>query len=461
MAYIQQRGDSFLIRVSCGRDAHGHKVTQSKTWTPKPNMSEKQIERELNKAAALFEQECHGQTVVNTTKFEDFAETWFSEYASTQLKASTIIRTRQLTERTYKAIGHLRLDSITPRHIQSFINSLNETSLDYDAKCNCRIDLKQLIKDKGLTQNAFSDQAGVNPHTVRRAIDKQPLSPDTADKIAKALDISFDKCFDKQAEGRTLSPKTVKHYISFISSVFDYAQKMQLIKNNPCAHVFTPKQKPHEKEIYTPEQAKQLLEYLQDAPLKYRAFFTLAMYSGMRRGELLGLEWQDIDFDSGVVNIKRNALYNKDQGHYTDTTKTAASTRSLKLPMNVIFVLQQLRNEQLSERLKLGDAWHSTNRLFTTWDGKAMNGVTPYTWLKKFCAKHDLPFHNIHSFRHLHASLLIDAGVNIKTVSAVLGHSQTSTTLNIYTHNFQEATAKAMESVADILTDNTPASKQA
>lgn len=462
MAYITQRGKSYLIRVSCGRDAHGHKVTQSVTWTPpKPNMSEKQIQKALNDFAVLFEQECHGGTVVNQTKFAAFAETWFSEYASSRLKASTIIRTRQLTERTYRAIGHLRLDSITPRHIQGFVNSLNETSLDYDAKCICRVDLKQILKDKGLTQAAFASMASVNPHTVRRAIDKQPLTPDTATNIAKALDLPFDKVFDKQKDGRTLSPKTVMHYISFISSVFDYAQRLQLIKDNPCAHIFAPKQKAHEKDIYTPEQARRILELLQDAPLKYRAFFTLAMYSGMRRGELLGLEWSDIDFDSGVVNIQRNALYSKEKGHYTDTTKTAASTRCLKLPKNVIFVLQQLRNEQLSERLKLGDAWHVTNRLFVTWDGQQMNGATPYSWYRKFCDKNGLPFHNIHSFRHLHASLLIDAGVNVRTVSAVLGHSQTSTTLNIYAHNFQEATAKAADAVADILTDTASTSKQA
>ena len=90
-----------------------------------------------------------------------------------------------------------------------------------------------------------------------------------------------------------------------------------------------------------------------------------------------------------------------------------------------------------------------------------MDGTAPYKYLQRFCKKYDLPFHNTHSFRYLHASLLIDAGVNVRTVSAVLGHSQTSTTLNIYTHNFQEASARALESVADVLTDNTATSKQA
>jgi site-specific recombinase XerD len=80
-----------------------------------------------------------------------------------------------------------------------------------------------------------------------------------------------------------------------------------------------------------------------------------------------------------------------------------------------------------------------------------MDGTAPYKYLKRFCTKYGFPFHNIHSFRHLNATLLIASGVDPRTVSACLGHSQTSTTLNIYTHVFQEQRMKAMGAVAEMI----------
>ena len=384
MAQIVKRKNGYLIRVSCGYDTTGKQVTQSMTYKPAPNMTEKQIQKELNKKTVEFEQACQGKQVVNTVKFETFCEQWFEEYANIKLKERTLERYRQLRERTYKAIGHLRIDKITARHIQNFVNSLQ--------------------KD------------GVNMHT-----------------------------------GGKLSPKTIKHYVSFISSIFDYAIKMQMLSDNPCKYVTLPNIKQAERDCYTLEEAQHFLDLLQNEPLKYQAFFVLAIYGGFRRGEILGLEWKDINFETGVVSINRTALYSSGKGHYTDTPKTKGSIRSLKLPQNVMFILKQHQNKQFSQRLKIGDQWNETDRLFTTWNGKQMDGATPYNWLKKFCQRNNMRFCNLHSFRHLNASLLINSGIDIRTVSACLGHSQTSTTLNIYAHTFEQAKANAMETVANAI----------
>lgn len=385
MASIKKRGESYLIRVSCGYDVNGKKITQSMTWKPKAGMSERQIQKELNRAAVEFEDACQGKQVVSTIKFETFADQWFEEYANVRLKEKTLEAYRVMKDRVYKAFGHLRLDRITPRHIQNFINELNKDG-----------------------QN--------------------------------------------QTTGGKLSPKTIKNYVSFISSIYDYALRMHIISENPCKYVVLPKAEQVERDCYTLEEAQHFLDLLlKDAPTKYQAFFMLAIYGGFRRGEILGLEWKDIDFDTGVVSINRTALYSSKLGHYTDTPKTKGSIRSLKLPQCVMDVLKAHQNEQNSHRLKIGDQWHATDRLFTTWNGLPMDGSTPFNWLKKFCNRNNMRFCNIHSFRHLNASLLIDSGVDVRTVSACLGHSQTSTTLNIYAHAFEEAKAKATEAVAEAL----------
>ena len=180
--------------------------------------------------------------------------------------------------------------------------------------------------------------------------------------------------------------------------------------------------------------------------------FTLAIYGGLRRGELLGLEWKDLDFTEHIIHSRRTSLYLADRGTYTDTTKTVQSTRTLKLPAAVFAVLRQLRAEQAEERLKMGDLWQGEDRLFTNLDGRPLFANTLYNWFQKFCKNTGQRFLGVHAFRHLNASLLIDAGADVTMVSKSLGHSQVSTTLNIYSHSFQGAQARASEAVADLLT---------
>ena len=251
--------------------------------------------------------------------------------------------------------------------------------------------------------------------------------------------------------GKPLSRKTVIHHLSFISDVFSYAVKMELLTDNPCRRVTVPKGEKKEKEIYTLEQVEQLFNLLEDAPLKYRTFFTLAIYSGFRRGELLGLEWKDIDWDNCVISVKRTSNYTAEKGIYTDTTKTRKSQRSLKFPMVVIDLLRAFKEEQDEERERIGDKWQDYDRLFVKWDGRPMNNNTPYFWFNEFCEKNNFPFRDIHSLRHFYASALINEGVDAAAVSGALGHSVISTTTSIYCHVFQQAQARAGEAIANVL----------
>ena len=113
--------------------------------------------------------------------------------------------------------------------------------------------------------------------------------------------------------------------------------------------------------------------------------------------------------------------------------------------------LLELRKEQDEQCAGIGDKWQDYDRLFIKWDGSPMNNNTPYFRFKEFCEKNSIRFCVIHSLRHLHASLLINAGVDVVAVSWDLGHSQVSTTTNIYCHMFQEAQARTSQAIADAL----------
>lgn len=375
MATYTKRGSSYRIRASVGYTPKGKQVMKSRTWTPSPGMTERQIEKELNRQMVLFDEECRGIAATDGhIKFQTFAEQWFSEYVDKSLGKRTQHNYRQMTPRIYAAIGHLYLDKITPRQIQRFINEME------------------------------------------------------------------------------LSPKSKKNHLSLISSVFAYAIRMGMAQVNPCRAVtLPPLETGKEKVCYTLEQAQQFLDALADAPLKWQTFFSLALFGGFRREELCGFEFDDFDMEQHTVSVRRASLYTAKDGIFTAPTKTAKSRRTLKLPVWVFDLVRRLQVEQITQRLALGDQWHECGRLFTKLDGSPIHPKQPYKWLKRFCADNGLPFYGIHQFRHLNASLLIFNGEDVRSVSAALGHSQTSTTLNIYAHTFETAQARACDALADAL----------
>lgn len=322
-----------MFRVSCGYDTNGKQIVRQKTWTPDKNMTPKQIEKEVNRQAVLFEEECKNGYQSKAIKFEAFAEEWFAEYAKPNLRNTTYERLLQLRKRIYGAIGHLRMDKITPRQIQFFVNSLSKE--------------------------------GANERT-----------------------------------GKPLAPKTIRHNLSLISDIFSYAVKMGVVSYNPCSKVTIPKGEAKEKMIYTIEEVTKFLKLLESEPLKYRVFFNLAVFSGFRRGELLGLEWKDVDFENNLISVRRTSCYTAKQGIYTDTTKTKRSQRTIKFPASVMELLKKFKAEQDELAQQVGDKWIDSDRLFVKWNGEPMNNNTPYFWLNEFCEKHGLPFYGLHSFRH-------------------------------------------------------------
>lgn len=384
MATIKKRGNSYLIRVSCGYDINGNHKEQFMTWKPDEGMTKKQIEKELNRQAVMFEESVNHGFKTSAMKFQELAEEWFENYAKNALRSTTYERMLQLTQRVYPAIGHLRINKITARHLQGFVNSLAKE--------------------------------GANEKT-----------------------------------GKPLAPKTIRHNLSFISDVFSYAVRMDLVSDNPCRKVTIPKGEVKEKPIYSQEEIAQLLTAINGEDTKYRAFFYLIAYSGFRRSEMLGLEWKDIDWDNCVISVRRTSNYTASKGIYTDTTKTKKSQRSLKFPQSVMDLLREYKAEQDEERIKLGTKWQDYDRLFVKWNGEPMNNNTPYFWLKEFCEENNFRFCDIHSLRHFYASALINEGVDAATVSGALGHSTITTTTSIYCHVFNQAQARAGDAIASVL----------
>ena len=123
----------------------------------------------------------------------------------------------------------------------------------------------------------------------------------------------------------------------------------------------------------------------------------------------------------------------------------------MKVSADVITMLRSWRAEQSRERLRLGDQWQDTDRLFTSWNGAPIRPDVISSWFHKFVNKNELPPIHIHSLRHTNATLLIAAGTNLQTVAKRLGHANTTTTSKIYAHAIKSADEAAAETLQDIL----------
>lgn len=386
MATYEKRGRGYRITASCGYDVDGTQERPRMTWRPEPGMTEKQIEKELNRQMVLFEEDCKEGFSEKNVKFQLFAENrYFVDYAPENLKRKTIDSYQHYEDRVYAAIGHLRMDKITPTVIQKFVRGL----------------------------------------------------------------LKGDK------KHKPLSKKSAKNYLSFVSSVFEYAIDLKAAKSNPCRSIKISIKGRPEHDCYTLEEAQHFLDLLLSPgePLMYQVFFILAIYGGFRRGELLGIEWKDIDFKHCVISIHRESLYTKETGIYTDVPKTPKGFRSRKLLPEIFIFLQQYHVQQNLKRLKVGDRWIDSDRLFVAWNGAPIYPSAPYNWLDRFCARTGMrkAKQAIHSLRHFNASLMIYCGADVKEVADALGHAQASTTLNIYAHTFQQAEAERMGAMTDKL----------
>lgn len=453
MPTIEKRGSGYRITVSAGYDMQGKQIKKRMTWTPLPGMTEKQVQKELERQKVLFEEQCrNGQYINGSIRFADFAEIWLNDYAIPQLRPSTVAGYKRELKRLNKHIGNIRLNKLQPHNIKTCYQAISEEGKQSISKYKAKQGIKDILKEKKVERTELAKIGRIGERTVDTAISGKTVNEHTAVTISNALNMPLCSLFEKVSTGGgELTNNYMLHLHRLLSSILEKAVKWQVLLYNPCKRVEAPKIDRKEAEYLDETQAQQLIECLQAEPLQYRVMITVLLYTGMRRGELCGLEWDDIDFDNCLIDISRTSLYLSGKGVFDDTTKTESSKRVIKIPYEAVNALKEHQIEQIKERFKLGDRWQDSGKVFTQCNGKPIHPDTISGWFSRFIKKNDLPPIHLHSLRHTNASLLIASGVDLRTVSKRLGHSNMTTTSNIYTHAIKSADERAAELLNDIL----------
>ena len=447
MSSIRKRGDTYQIRVSCGYNSQKKQIIKTMTFKPNPNMTEKQIQKELERQAVLFEEKCRtGRFLDGNIKLSDFIEKWFSDYAEKQLKAKTIARYQALVARINPLLGHIQLDKLQPHHLIEFYNEISKGGIREDVKYKPASDFGERMRKKKLDRLTLAQKVGVSEYVIRRCLSEENISKKTAKKILRVLPHSLKEIKNDEP----LSPKTIQHYHRFLSSVLNTAVKWQVIPYNPSTRVKPPKSEKKEAVYLDEKEALALVKALKKEPLRYRTMIMLLLYSGMRRGELLGLEWSDIDFENNLISISKASLYLPDRGIYEDTTKNESSERIIKIPKEMVKLLEEHKEEQENMRLNYKGEWHENNKVFTGLDGRPLHPDSVTGWFHRFIKRNNFPPICIHSLRHTNATLLIAGGTDIKTVANRLGHSTPSVTGSIYAHAIKSADEAAADRLNNI-----------
>lgn len=440
MATIKKNDNgTYKIVVSLGRNADKKQIRETITFTPTEKAPSK-IKKEVERFAMEFEDRCKNGSLITGDKLtlDEFVKEW-KENDPTVLGWSAKVRQGNfniIDKKILPKLGYMKLTKITTRHLQSFITELSQSKVE-----------------------------------------------------------RYDTGSD---EDKKLSPGTVKRIFSVVRSVFNYADDMELIGRNPCDKVKLPKSDHAMKDsihVWTPEQAKRFLQFLDvervvkysshtrtikdknisylvpeyteiwDTPYQYKVYFNVAIYGGFRRGEMIGLQWKDIDFDNKTISISKSISSTK-EGPIVKTPKTKAGKRKVKMPSHVMEILHEWKYQQKELSLALGSLWEGyrgkdfdSNWIFiNTHSGMRMDLNTPYHKLKDLIIAYNttaseeevLPDIRLHDLRHTYATWLLENNVPASTTAYNLGHADIRTTYDFYVESTSVGEDKALSVLEQI-----------
>jgi integrase len=247
----------------------------------------------------------------------------------------------------------------------------------------------------------------------------------------------------KQACG--LSPRTVQYLHAVLRAALNRALRWGLVSRNVATLVDVPHVRRQPTRFLPPEDAKRLLESIRGDRLE--ALYTVALAIGLREGEALGLRWQDVNLETGVVTIQVG-LQRVEGRLRLKNLKTDHSRRSIALPEFAITALRTHRARQLAERMQAGELWADHGLVFTTSLGRPLDSRNVVRRFKRALEQAGLPDQRFYDLRHTCASLLLVQGVHPRVVMEILGHSQISLTMNTYSHvapQLQDDAARRMD----------------
>lgn len=425
MASIKERNGSYQITVSCGRDIYGKKLIETTTYTPDPSLTPKKRQKAVEEFARKFEADVKNGIAMDGRKItlKDFTDRWLEEYAAQKLQPGTVEKYKaELEDKVLPVLGHLKLTELRPATLNAAFVAMTKDGARKDGKPG------------GYSRATIKKTQDVLSSVLRTAVEWEIIEKNPMDKVRSVGECAADKI-------EFFTPDQAATFL-------DYIEKPYKVKT-----------KGHKR---TDDTGKDYTvgdyERIKEIPEQIRVLFNLAIYGGLRKGELLALEWSDIDFDNDTVTVSKAVSVVAGQ-QITKEPKTKTSRRTVSIPHFLTQRIKALKRDRLKYRLSVGDYWQGAEWIFIQDNGKQMSYSTPYSAFQDTIARYNagkkeekqLPAIPFHGLRHTSATLLIASKQDVRTVSSRLGHAQASTTMSIYAHALQETDRKAVNALESML----------
>ena len=425
MAGIVERNVSYRITVYNGFDENGKRKRVTTTFTPEPGLTPRKKQKAAEDFARKFEEKVlSGESVAaDKTTLQEFVNRWLEEYAPQNLQPGTIEDYKdELESKVLPVLGQKKLSEIKPVILNSMFVAMAKDGARRDGRAG------------GYSKNTIKKTQDVLSSVLRVATDWEILEKNPMDKVRLTGEDPGDRI-------EFFTPEEATAFLNYIEKPYTLKTKGH-IRIDDTGREYTVGE--YETKHELPEQTKVL--------------FNLAIYGGLRKGELLALEWSDVDFINNTVSItKSTAVVGGEQ--VIKEPKTKNSKRVVAIPSWLIQRIRAMKVERTKYRIYVGDYWQGAEWLFIQDNGKQMSYYTPYTAFRDTINRYNkdkkpnqkLPLISFHGLRHTSATLLIAGKQDAKTVAARLGHAQTSTTMNIYVHALKEADKTASDAIEIVL----------
>ena len=465
------------------------KREKTKIWTNEEQLKGKALRLKLEKEAIEFE-----KSVLQNSQGNNYQNMLLSDYikhfrnvkVTAGVKHNTLLYYDNMAQRVNEYYRNVKITDITAANANDFLVWLKSQTSSIQQTARQRGNLKEFTTLYGVTQKAISDHANISIKTVEACYAGKNINSENAKKIYKAIfeivnnkkhiieinriranrkpaepplpipNISFNHLFVVN-EAAALSEKTIREHYVFLHAVLQLAFKEKIISYNPLDDTEKPKVNTGEKECFTADEIKSIIAILDcevsqgKTSCKWQAVMYLLIFTGARRGEIMGLSWDSIDFNKGLMTIKQASSYSHERKEvYIHTPKTKQSIRTIMLSTRVINVLREYKKEYLQIKSK-ATKWVDTGLLFVQPDGRPISPGAIDDWMQSFAQRNGLPHMNPHKFRHSAATNMLRSNqIDLKSASVMLGHSTPSVTANIYAHALKDNNAKACGVLADV-----------
>ncbi|MFI3164119.1 MAG: tyrosine-type recombinase/integrase [Bacillota bacterium] len=445
MATIVKRENNnsivYKFQVKYKDKGSGKVVVKSTTWTPPPKMTAKQAEREAVIEAMKYENKikemanaCGDSVADEKLTFAEFSKIWLAKCES-ENSVSYYMNSRSTVEGINKYIGGYKLNELTPRIIQSYFNKLDKLEkVTYKVYPKAE-EIRKMMEGNPITFTELS--AKVGQAAVVSSLKGRTLSKGKADKIAKILGVKTERLYDIEKTTTPYAHETIHKIKRTMRAIMSLAKKQRLVTDNfaSAEYIDSPRRQKKEVDYLSDEEVGKLYAVLDSwQTIQQKTAVMTVLMTGIRRGELCGLDWEDLDLEDGILQIKRSVSVVIGVGKVEKQPKTNSSFRSISIGEKLTKQLAEYKKWQEEKRASLGDAWKGTTRVFTGEFGDKIGPNITLKWFQSMCETAGLRKVTLHSLRHTNITMQITAGVPISIVSARAGHAKTSTTTDIYTH---------------------------